>query len=284
MISINRKNNRTFRNSFFLFLTFIFIFLSCKKKGCTDPASLSYDIEASKDDGSCTYPEVAKKTLVFKSTGTWCAYCGDWGKDFSDDVTSDYSSNAQIIELHSNDNFSVDVGYLMQSHLDGINGSVGVPHFYVGTAGVDSSYSLLSAAIDSDVALSPEVNLAVNYTVNSGSSKMNINIHSKLAGGFSGDNCYLAAYVVEDGQVFEQNILGNYDPNYVHNNILRTEASGSGSAFGVPIVFNSSGDNIKSYSDVLLAPSTLWNYSNLYVVAVVWEQDGADYRFVNLVR
>ena len=30
--------------------------------------------------------------------------------------------------------------------------------------------------------------------------------------------------------------------------------------------------------------STLWNYSNLYVVAVVWQQDGADYRFVNLVR
>ena len=160
------------------------VFSSCSKKGCTDPMSLAYDVEASKDDGSCTYPEVAKKTLVFKSTGTWCAYCGDWGKDFSDDVTSDYSSNVQIIELHSNDNFSVDVGYLMQSHLDGINGSVGVPHFYVGTAGVDNSYSLLSAAIDTDVALSPEVNLAVNYTVNSDSSKMNINIHSRLADGF----------------------------------------------------------------------------------------------------
>jgi hypothetical protein len=94
----------------------------------------------------------------------------------------------------------------------------------------------------------------------------------------------LNVLIISLDKVFEQNILGNYDPNYVHNNILRTEASGSGSAFGVPIVFNSTGDNIKSYTDVLLAPSTLWNYSNLYVVAVVWQQDGADYRFVNLVR
>ena len=274
---------RNIYKTFSLVLIVISVFSSCSKKGCTDPMSLAYDAEASKDDGTCTYPEVMKRTLVFKSTGTWCSYCGDWGKTFSDDLTNDYS-NAQILELHSNDDFSVDVGYSIQSHLDGINGSVGVPHFYVGTGGIDNSYSLLSSAIGSDIDLSPEVNLAVNYTINSDSSKMNINIHSKLADGFSGDNCYLAAYIVEDGQVKEQNILGNYDPNYVHNNVLRTEASGSGSAFGVPIVFNSTGDNIKSYSDVLLASSNLWNYDNLYVVAVIWQENGADYRFVNLVR
>ena len=274
---------RNIYKTFSLVLIVISVFSSCSKKGCTDPMSLAYDAEASKDDGTCTYPEVMKRTLVFKSTGTWCSYCGDWGKTFSDDLTNDYS-NTQILELHKNDDFSVDVGYSMQSHLDGINGSVGVPHFYVGTGGIDNSYSLLSSAIGSDIDLSPEVNLAVNYTINSDSSKMNINIHSKLADGFSGDNCYLAAYIVEDGQVKEQNILGNYDPNYVHNNVLRTEASGSGSAFGVPIVFNSIGDNIKSYSDVLLASSNLWNYDNLYVVAVIWQENGADYRFVNLVR
>ena len=99
-----------------------------------------------------------------------------------------------------------------------------------------------------------------------------------------GDNCYLATYILEDGKVFEQNILGTYDSNYVHNNILRTEASGLGSAFGVPIIFNSTGDNIKSYSDVVLEPSSEWNYDNLYVVAVLWQQNGANYRFVNLIK
>ena len=43
-------------------------------------------------------------------------------------------------------------------------------------------------------------------------------------------------------------------------------------------------DNIKSYSDVVLEPSSAWNYDNLYVVAVLWQQNGANYRFVNLVK
>ena len=57
-----------------------------------------------------------------------------------------------------------------------------------------------------------------------------------------------------------------------------------GSAFGVPIIFNSTGDNIKSYSDVVLEPTSIWNYDNLYVVAVLWQQNGTNYRFINLVR
>ena len=51
---------------------------------------------------------------------------------------------------------------------------------------------------------------------------------------FTSDNLYLATYILEDGQVKDQNVLGNYDPNYIHDNILRTEASGSGSAHLVP--------------------------------------------------
>ena len=91
--------------------------------------SLAYNIDASKDDGSCTYPENSKKTLVFNSTGTWCQYCGDWGKTFSDDLTNDFANDVQIITLHANDDFSVDVGYSMQSHLDNIHGPTGVLTF-----------------------------------------------------------------------------------------------------------------------------------------------------------
>jgi len=39
------------------------VFSSCKKKGCMDPFSLAYDYTATKDDGSCTYPENDRKSL-----------------------------------------------------------------------------------------------------------------------------------------------------------------------------------------------------------------------------
>ena len=60
----------------FLVIISVLIFSSCRKKGCTDPLSLAFDIEASKDDGTCTYPENLKKTLVFNSSGTWSQHCG----------------------------------------------------------------------------------------------------------------------------------------------------------------------------------------------------------------
>lgn len=41
----------------------LFISISCKKKGCTDPVALNYQSAAEKDDGSCTYaPETTTPT------------------------------------------------------------------------------------------------------------------------------------------------------------------------------------------------------------------------------
>lgn len=44
---------------------------ACKKKGCTDPASVVYDSEAEKDDGSCRYVSSA----IFWSKS--CQYTDD---------------------------------------------------------------------------------------------------------------------------------------------------------------------------------------------------------------
>ena len=279
-----------FRNICVGLIVFGMFFCSCRKKGCKDPMSLSYNSEAKKDDGSCTYPENIKRSLVFKATATWCEQCGDLGKTFSDDITSTYL-NAQIIELHRNDDLSSNVGSLLRAHLDSVNSKNGVPSFYVGTERIDSNYySLLSSSVNSETSELSEVNLAINHNFND--NIFNVNIHSQLANGFNGTSCYLAVYIIEDELVKSQEIDGyidpatgtNYNSNFTHNYILRAEANASGSAFGEPIVFRPDGNNIISYNAINLQPSTVWNYNNLYIVAVIWQKIGDDFRFLNFIR
>ncbi len=51
---------------FFYFLTISVLvtsMMSCKKKGCTDPAAMNYNSKAKKDDGSCTYNQTQAYTI-----------------------------------------------------------------------------------------------------------------------------------------------------------------------------------------------------------------------------
>ena len=83
---------------------------------------------ATKDDGSCVYPDNTKRSLVLKATGTWCPPCGDWGAEYVNNIYNDFSGSAEVIALHSNDDFSVDIGY---NFLSILNNSA-VPSFYLG--------------------------------------------------------------------------------------------------------------------------------------------------------
>ena len=106
-------------------------------------------------------------------------------------------------------------------------------------------------------------------------SSMNVRVQSKWAGSTSGEY-FLAVYVLEDGQVAEQSIQGApSDPNFVHNHVLRAEASNLG--FGKAITTN--GDGYFEEFDISLNSS--WVAANCYPVAVIWKSNGATYDFIN---
>jgi len=273
------------RSSVFFVFVFLTTISSCRKKGCTDPISLAYDIEARKDDGSCTYPENDRKTLIYYSTGIWCQYCGDIGKSFIDDISSNYP-DVQIISLHKNDELTSNVSSLTQSYLDSVNGLLGCPYFYSGLNSVISpsnspnNYSQLASAIEDDLNLFSEINMDLEYSING--NAMNIKVQSKLSSESSSDNYYLSVYILENGVVKEQNIAGNYNQNFTHNNVLRKEASDNINVFGSSLNFDVNGNDLTSFYDIPLDSTGEWNYSNLYVVAIAWQENDSNHKFVNL--
>ena len=242
---------------------------SCRKKGCTDPNSLAYDAEAKKDDESCTYPTSAKQAIVFKATATWCWACGDWGGTYSNNLSNAYT-NAKVIDVHSNDVFSSTPGDQILAVLP----SAGTPHFYVGTESITNNYSLITSATDSELAEAVEVSMAMENSTNG--SAMNVRVQSQFLGSTSGEY-FLAVYVIEDGQVYQQNTANGYDQNYVHNHVLRAEGSNSG--FGKAITITTDG-NMEEF-DITLDAS--WVAANCYPVAVLWRKNGATYDFINMV-
>ncbi len=268
-----------------LFFSVILAFSSCRKKGCTDPTSLAYDSQAKKDNGTCTYPLNVKKALFFKTTGTWCSYCGDWGSWFADTIQSSYP-DAELIEIHVLDEFVNTTGNELLAHLQNMNfGDEGTPHFYVGDTSIQNSYGALESAVSQELFKSSDVAMALSYSIEG--NTMNVKVQSQTHNNFVASNCKMAIYVLEDNIIAPQNTIQVVngqpmtfvDSNYVHNSVLRGSA---GDLFGDPISF----EDGKSLTEVnvSLPTSSSWNFTNCYPMAVIWQSDGSDYNFINLTR
>ena len=54
---------------FYLILCIVFLSISCKETGCTDPLATNYDTEANKDDGSCEFEYPVKINFLLNENG-----------------------------------------------------------------------------------------------------------------------------------------------------------------------------------------------------------------------
>ena len=90
----------------------------------------------------------------------------------------------------------------------------------------------------------------LEYSING--NRMNIKVQSKSSSETPNDNYYLSVYILEDGVVKEQNVAGNYNQNFIHNNVLRKEASENIDVFASSLNFDFNGNNLTSFYDVPL--------------------------------
>lgn len=258
-------------------------FSSCAKDrvyGCTDPFSINYNPNATDDDGGCFAPSSQKRALMGDFTATWCPYCGQWGAPEFEEAINLSGANGIPLGIHNTDEITTNESTTLTDYYsaEGIVG--GFPTLYVWNQASFSDGVPMAGAVSSEVGAGPAVAGAVAGFTDNGSS-MTINVSAQIFADVTGDY-YVAAYLMENGLVYTQQIAGaDPDPNFVHNHVIR--ASSNGSAWGEQFVFGSASNGVVWTKSYQIEKNDAWKSENMYMVAIVWKYDSAEdkYTFVN---
>ncbi len=256
---------------------------SCAKDrvyGCTDPFSINYNPNATDNDGGCFAPSSQKRALMGDFTATWCPYCGQWGAAEFGKAIEGTGANAVALGIHNTDEITTNESTTLTDYY-GAEGIVGgYPTLYVWNQATFSDGVSMAAAANADAASGPAEAGAVAGFTDNGTS-MTISVSAQIFADVTGDY-YVAAYLMENGLVYTQQIAGaDPDPNFIHNHVIRS--SSNGSAWGEQFIFGSGSSGqifTKSYQ---IEKNDAWKIENMYMVAIVWKYDVAEgkYTYVN---
>ena len=266
-------------------VTSVFAISSCAKdriKGCTDHFTINYNPNPTDDDGSCFVPSSQKRALMGDFTATWCPYCGQWGGPEFDEAIELSGSNGIALSIHNTDELTTSESTTLTDYY-GAEGIVGgYPTLYVWNQTSFSDGAAGAGAVTSEISAGPAEAGAVAGLTDNGTS-ITLSVSAKMFADVTGDY-FVAAYLMENGIVAEQQIAGATppsDPNWVHNHLIR--GSSNGSAWGEQFVFGA-GVNGQSFTkSYQIVKDGDWKVENMYCVAIVWKYDSATekYTYVN---
>ena len=263
--------------------TSAFAISSCAKDrvyGCTDPFSINYNPNATDDDGGCFSPSSQKHALMGDFTATWCPYCGEWGAPEFNKAIEGTGASAIPLSIHNTDEITTDESTTLTDYY-GAEGIVGgYPTLYVWNQATFYDGAAMAASALTEAGTGPAEAGAVAGFTDNGSS-ITISVSAELFADVSGDY-FVAAYLMEDGLVFTQQINGSpADPNFVHNHVIR--ASYNGSAWGEQFVFGSGANGVVFTKSYQIEKNVTWKPENMYMVAIVWKYDSAEgkYTYIN---
>jgi len=268
-----------------LLVTFLILLgSSCKKindsitYGCTDPASITYDSNANKDDGFCIYPVFEKKVLVFKGTGQRCTPCGKYGVPISDSLLKVYP-NTELVAIHYSDDFQNDK--LKSIKMDLLNG--GIPYFIVGNEILQGSLDVVFSRVRDELNRVPDVQVVTDFTIHN--NKMSIDVQT-LRKKETNKDFNVAVYILEDKQKgFQDGVVKPPSSGFVHNHVLRMVLDDE--TYGVPISYSdeiSSNHFTVNLKDIYSTEEQPLVPANCYPVVVIWEKKVYGFEFVNVTR
>ncbi len=222
-------------------------------------------------------PEV-QKSLITKTTATWCGNCGTWGWTFYEDLISDNDNNAVMVAAHGSGDLVSDAGVWWNSNLN----ASGQPRFYVGneyfpvnSGSTSSVRTAIKNAVDAQIAQAPLAGVGIE-AIQSG-NQITINTRAKFFQNTNG-SFYTAIYVIEENVIANQSGQGS---NTSHHDILRVAVTPEeyGDDIATGDVFPDGVEYPVSYTIDIDAS---WDVNNLIFAAVIWKAgDNGKYDFIN---
>jgi hypothetical protein len=235
---------------------------SCDKEKAADPATIN--------SVSTDY-----KAFIIEFTATWCHYCGDNGYPNWDPAFANHAYKVTGISFHPADGL-VDADYPESDSIMAFYGCTGFP-----TTGINATGNGYPSATYWDSQINPA--LAANAQAKAGigisksieGNNMIVNTKTVFFADMTG-KFNLAVYVTEDNLVYDQTITNSpfSIPGAVHNHVFRSAAGHL--PFGTTIVSTSTTKGAKYDGSYTIAlPADVQNRSNLHVVVVLFQVDGA---------
>jgi hypothetical protein len=267
------------KNRLLLLISLLIIIAACNKTdikqtsvpGCTNPNSLTYNPDATVDDGSCLVPDNVKYGFVLEFTETACHFCGEWGVDTMHGLCA--RPNVVGVACHSSTLGTSDP-MLIPEVFDTFavyrpNG--GVPDFYIGDQEITTTNGFTPAL--TNLMKDPPV-AGVTFQATRGATTMTVKTLTEFFQPAIGDY-HLAVYVCESG-IDGSNSSGAYrqqtslySATYKHSFAIR--AVYNNKAFGERMASGAIAAGTFVQGNYVIPISASWT-NDVYVVCVLWER------------
>lgn len=270
------------------------VFLSCSEptliadgggtgvKGCTDPASVNFNPNATVNDASCVYIEKKQNSVFVKFTATWCGPCGDWGAPAFTNAVNGNKGKLLGMSLQVSDNLTTPANGPLVDQFSSKWNYTGTPNFAANEQMVGTSVSQAMGIVSDASQLAPKMGVGLRTSIGAGpnAGKINIDAYVKNFADVTGVY-HLAVYFLARDIKATQKVGSTNDPNFIHHHVLMGPAT-LGGAWGEEIITNGSQKGQVFHWAKAVAYDSSWKLEDLEIVAVIWKKnpDGT-FSFVN---